>query len=271
MIKLFETKLFTSSKVIKLSYLICALLFSTISGCYRPLGDSGNEYTINPSAGTSVFPKHILGTSVQNRPIELYEFGTGTDVIFLIGSIHGDETAGTGMLWKLMDLFIGNPELLNGRKVLIMPVANPDGKAVYKRYNANGVDINRNFSTLNRINKQKYGLTALSEPESRAIARIIQQYQPDRIVSIHRPFACIDYDGPGEALAKRMAEYCNLPVKPLGTMPGSLGSYAGLQLKIPTITVELPKRADRLTSQNLLDIYGKMILAAVMYPDNIEN
>ena len=271
MFKVFETKLFTSPKVIKFSYFVCAFLFLSISGCYRPLDGSGDEFTINPSAGTLLSPKQIFGKSVQNRPIELYELGTGRDVIFLIGSIHGDETAGKGILWKLMDLFIENPKLLNGRKVLIMPVANPDGKAKYTRNNANDVDINRNFSTVNRINQHEYGLTALSEPESQAIDRIIQQYKPDRIVSIHQPFTCIDYDGPGEALAKHMAKYCNLPIKRLGAMPGSLGSYAGLRLKIPTITVELPERADRLSSRNLWDIYGKMILAAVIYPDNIEN
>jgi len=98
-------------------------------------------------------------------------------------------------------------------------------------------------------------------------AGLIEIYAPDRIVSIHQPLSCIDYDGPGIALARRMAEHCDLPIKKLGARPGSLGSYAGLTLGIPIITLELPRSADALDEQSLWDKYGAALVAAVAYPE----
>jgi protein MpaA len=122
----------------------------------------------------------------------------------------------------------------------------------------------------NRQNRKQYGFSALSEPETRTIERLISQYAPDRIVSIHQPFACIDYDGPAKELAKRMAEYSDLPVKKLGPMTGSLGSYAGLSLGIPIVTLELLSNDENLNQHQLWQRYGKMLLAAITYPQRHE-
>ena len=157
-------------------------------------------------------------------------------------------------------------ELLKGRKVLLLPVANPDGIARNNRYNARDIDLNRNFPASNRINSYRFGYSALSEPEARAIALLIRQYAPDRIVSIHQPLACIDYDGPSQALADRMAEYCSLPLKKVGAKPGSLGSYAGITLGIPIITLELPRAADKFNQEQLWQQYGPALAAVITYP-----
>ncbi len=68
-------------------------------------------------------------------------------------------------------------------------------------------------------------------------------------------------------LAERMAEFSDLPVKKVGAQPGSLGSYAGLTLGIPIITLELRGEDSRLNGQLLWQRYGKMLIAAVVYPD----
>jgi protein MpaA len=129
------------------------------------------------------------------------------------------------------------------------------------------VDLNRNFEAANRVDNSTNGFRALSEPESRASKAVIEQYRPNRIVSIHQPLDCIDYDGPGRALATRMAQYCPLPVKKLGGRPGSLGSYAGDGLGIPTITFEMPAGATKLSEAALWQQYGRALLAAIQYPD----
>ena len=59
------------------------------------------------------------------------------------------------------------------------------------------------------------------------------------------PMDCVDYDGPASGLANRMSTRCGLPVKKLGARPGSLGSYAGVDRRIATVTVELPGDASR--------------------------
>ena len=73
-----------------------------------------------------------------------------------------------------------------------MPVANPDGLERSDRLNRHGVDLNRNFAADNRLDSHRFGLTPLSEPESRAIAAVIETHQPQLIVSIHQPLECID-------------------------------------------------------------------------------
>lgn len=65
----------------------------------------------------------------------------------------------------------------------------------------------------------------------------IADFQPDVIISIHAPYNLLDYDGPPTA-PDRIGK---LVLYRLGVFPGSLGSYAGLDLKVPVITVELPQ------------------------------
>ncbi|MFA5554852.1 MAG: hypothetical protein WDA68_09905, partial [Phycisphaerae bacterium] len=132
------------------------------------------------------------------------------------------------------------------------------------RHNANGIDLNRNFPTQNRIDNAVFGFSALSEPESVIIQSLISRYKPNRIISIHQPYDCIDYDGPGEHLANVMAAKCPLPVRKLGAAPGSLGSYAGLELGIAIITMELPD-SNVLCCRRIWDDYSPALIAAVKY------
>jgi len=196
--------------------------------------------------------------------------GQGQDVAFILATIHGDEPAGTPLVRRLAEYLQQRPNLLRGRNVVLLPVANPDGMAMGTRSNARGVDLNRNFRTANRVNSPQFGLRALSESEAQAIDKVIRQHAPDRIVSIHQPLTCIDYDGPAAALAGRMAQYCDLPVRKLGARPGSLGSYAGLTLAIPIITFELPRNASRLGQHTLWQQYGTALIAAIVYPNRVE-
>jgi len=223
-----------------------------------------------PQAGiAAAVRQETIGRSVENRPLEIIILGQGDNVTLVMAGIHGNETAGIPLVRKLADYLRGQPELLRWRRVVILAAANPDGIARKTRVNSRGIDLNRNFPAGNRINNRQYGSRGLSEPESRAIDQILQKYLPQRIVSIHQPLQCIDYDGPGGPLAYQMAQYCTLPVRKLGAHPGSLGAYAGETLGIPIITVELPGGAEKLPNQVLWDRYGKMLLAAIVYPERV--
>lgn len=213
----------------------------------------------------------IAGYSVKGRPIDYYEFGSGSDAVFLLAGIHGNEPAGIPIAQRLITYLQENTAILDDRKIIIMPIANPDGFISDQRYNANGVDLNRNFEAANRINNKTNGPKGLSEPESRAIKKIIKKYNPNRIISLHEPLDCIDYDGPGKSISWRMGLYCDLEVKKLGSRPGSLGSYAGNTLGIPIITVEFTPTDKNLSDEQLWNKYGKMTLAAVMYPETIRS
>jgi protein MpaA len=218
----------------------------------------------------AVMPRfRVLGHSVQGRPITARVLGDGPDTTLFIATIHGNEAVGTPLMGVLADHLADHPELLQSRRVVIMAVANPDGMALRTRGNVRGVDLNRNFQARNRVNNATNGLGALSEPESKAIHAAIEQFNPDRIISLHQPLNCIDYDGPAKALAIRMATYCPLPVKKLGARPGSLGSYTGEELGIPTITMEFPAAASRLAKEALWGQYGQAVLSAVTYDQRI--
>lgn len=75
-------------------------------------------------------------------------------------SIHGDETTGYVLLLRLIDYLLSNygtlsniTEMVDNMEIWINPLANPDGSyaggnnSIFgaTRYNANGVDMNRNY------------------------------------------------------------------------------------------------------------------------------
>lgn len=255
------------SLILTLCTLLCLL---ALAGCYQPEHPPQIvSAPRRPPAALPVVQRQSVGRSVENRPIESIVLGQGRDVTLILATIHGNEPAGTPLAERLAEYLQEHPTLLQGRKVVILPAANPDGMAHNSRFNARGVDLNRNFRTANRQNNPRHGNIPLSEPEARVIHQIIRQHLPDQIVSIHQPLTCIDYDGPALSLARRMAEYCDLPIRKLGAKPGSLGSYAGLTLRIPIITLELPQNAHQLSQDTLWQQYGNALLAAVVYPEHL--
>lgn len=243
---------------------VIVLTLSTLAGCQDP------KDRIRPGQthGGLEPARSVIGTSVEGRPIECEVFGDGRDTILILATIHGNEPAGTPILHELSAHLSQHPELIEGRRIVLVPEANPDGYAKNLRHNVRGVDLNRNFPAGNYQSVGRHGDNPLSEPESQAIYRLIREYSPSRIVSIHQPTtlpACIDYDGPAQGLASAMAQHTDLPLKKLGSRPGSLGSYAGITLGIPIITLEIPRTHDDRDGPTLWRRYGKMMLAAIEY------
>lgn len=196
--------------------------------------------------------REVLGASVQGRPIEIEHFGQGTPVLIL-GGIHGDEVTSVDLTRNLIILLRARPDLAAGKQVSIIEVANPDGYAKKTRTNSRGIDCNRNFPARNfkpgGAVGYRGGAAAASEPETRAILTAIAQIQPRLIISIHsirNGRQCNNYDGPAEDIAKLMSAQNNYPATPtIGyPTPGSLGSYAGIDLQIPMVTLELPREQD---------------------------
>ncbi|MBL7134505.1 MAG: murein peptide amidase A [Phycisphaerae bacterium] len=202
-------------------------------------------------------------TSVKGRPIRSWVYGKGERTVLILGGIHGDEPASPTLCEALRDHLAEHPDIVDGRRVVVVPSLNPDGLAAGTRVNARKVDLNRNFDTANRKARRRYGAKPLSEPESRFIADLIEQYAPAAIIAVHQPLVCVDYDGPAEELAAAMSRACGLPVKKLGASSGSLGSYAGVDLNIPIVTLELPQRVSRWGKAALWKHYGGAMIEAV--------
>ena len=205
----------------------------------------------------------VEASSIAGEGIPVIEIGRG-DTILLLATIHGDESGGTPLLEELLRrLESGDVRVPPDRALVVVPVVNPDGLARRRRTNANGVDLNRNFPARDFHPGRRTGPHALSEPESRLVAELIREREPRLILSFHEPLGCIDYDGPARALARDLADVSPLPVERLGTRPGSLGSWAGADLGIPTVTVELPRGSGRLGRDALWERYGALVERAL--------
>ena len=189
-----------------------------------------------------------LGTSVRGAPITMHVFGNGPDATLVFAAIHGDEPAAGFVGRKLLEHLEDHPELAIGRTVALIPVANPDGLVTGTRTNANGVDCNRNFPASNWRHRRGYprsnpGTRPASEPETLAVMKAVEQVKPAKILSIHSGLLCNNFDGPAEHLAKLLAEHNGYPVvASVGyPTPGSFGSWAGHDLGLPVVTLELPR------------------------------
>jgi protein MpaA len=161
----------------------------------------------------------------------------------LFGAIHGDEPLGVYCLVRLANELVERPP---GRDTWIIPALNPDGLAAGTKNNANDVDLNRNFAASNWSDEFKAGYNAgakpESEPETQVLVTLIERVQATRLIALHSPFHCIDWDGTGEALAREMSERNQYPVwDEIGyPTPGSFGSKYGVDQGLEVITLEIP-------------------------------
>ncbi len=231
----------------------------------RSTDQPGVESLIEPRDGRP----GVAGHSVEGRPIEYEVVGGGSRVVLVLGGIHGSEPAGVPLVRRLAAELRADPDRIAGATVVLVAAANPDGLERGQRTNVRDVDLNRNFPASNFRQRVRHGIDGEPEPETRALLRLLERYRPQRLISIHQPLNCIDYDGPGgRELAAYLATFTDLPVRRLGSRPGSLGSYAGIDLGVPVITVELPRRGiERLSDDELWERYGPMMLASVDHPD----
>lgn len=161
-----------------------------------------------------------IGQSVQGRDITAYTFQKtnpsrpATKHLLFVGGIHGGyEWNSTVLAWRLIDHLQANPEMLpSSMKISVIPAANPDGIFAVtgttgkisktdipanadpggpERFNASGVDLNRNFACnwepTSRWRGQQVdaGSRPFSEPETRAIRDFVQNHKLDGAVFFH--------------------------------------------------------------------------------------
>lgn len=149
-----------------------------------------------------------IGTSLQGRPIWAFHVqNPGQPVrrkVLVFAGLHAMEWVGTEVAVDLL-LMLASGAHPDGVQVTIVPLANPDGrakveadlaeqKARYRRGNAKGVDLNRDFA----VNREPrafwrrlipgYYRTSpapLSQPETRALDRLAERERYHRAASLH--------------------------------------------------------------------------------------
>lgn len=110
---------------------------------------------------------------------------------FLVqGGLHGDEVMTTAFVKWLARRYARGESLLNSFphdevEIDFLPSANPDGGVHEVRYNARGVNLNRNFGVLWGFSRENPGLSKFSEPETRAIQRLFKERAYLAAVDVH--------------------------------------------------------------------------------------
>jgi len=156
----------------------------------------------------------VIGRSVGGRPIEAYTYGDGATHLLFVGGIHGGYEWNSVLLsYQFIDYLEEQPTVVfEDLTVSVIPSANPDG--VFEvigtegrfavadvpiekgavgtgRFNAHGVDLNRNFDckwqteSMWRGNVVSAGSAAFSEPEARAIRDFVLEHNPAIVVFWH--------------------------------------------------------------------------------------
>ena len=156
----------------------------------------------------------VVGTSVEGRFIDAYTYGTGARRFLFVGGVHGGyEWNSTLLAYRFMDYLASQPgTIASGTAIMVIPSANPDG--LYKvvgttgrfaaanvtasaavqaegRFNANEVDLNRNFNckwqprATWRSAEVSAGQAPFSEPEARAIRTVVLAWRPTMVVFWH--------------------------------------------------------------------------------------
>ena len=191
--------------------------------------------------------------------------------ILVIGGTHADELTSVSTVFKwISTLNKHHSGLFHWH---IAPLMNPDGlfKKSATRTNENGVDLNRNmpsddwydhallyWETKGGKNPRKFpGNEPSSEPETQWLIDEINDFKPDAIISVHAPYGIVDFDSLLLKTAPRSLGKLHLNF--LGTYPGSLGNYAGINLNIPVITVELPHAWEMPSDSEIAKIWQDIV------------
>ncbi|MDX6692281.1 MAG: murein peptide amidase [Solirubrobacteraceae bacterium] len=172
--------------------------------------------------------------------------------VLVVGCLHGDEQAGEAVTRALRT---ATPPA--GSAIWLLDEANPDGCAAHTRDNARGVDLNRNAPWHWRRLPRPGGGTpysgprALSEPESRAIRRLVRRLRPDVTIWYHQHARLVDDSGGSRAIERRYAQLVGLPFRRFGTgLPGRITGWQNARFQGTTaFVVELaaaPLRASQI-------------------------
>ena len=123
-----------------------------------------------------------IGKSVQGRALEVVRFSLPHKVktaprlkVMVIGTQHGaaEPAGGEALLVIARDLALGDLRpLLEDLDILLLPNANPDGRDLRRRSNANQININTDF-------------VLVTQPETRLLKEAIARYRPDTLLDSH--------------------------------------------------------------------------------------
>lgn len=255
-----------------------------------PTEDESTEVIVTEPEEEDTPQHQILGQSVEGRDIEVFHFGSGETRVLLVGGVHGGyEWNSIILAYQMIDYFEANPEAIpETLSVDIIPNLNPDGLYIATglegrftsaditdysmhttgagRFNANNVDLNRNFGcnwepeSSWRGQQVSAGTAPFSEPEAAVLRDFVFETNPVAAAFWHSQannvYASECDDGPLPLTLEIMnayaqaANYGAVPVFDAYPITGDMEGWLASQ-GIAAITVELQTRTDSEWERNL--------------------
>ncbi|HYH99169.1 M14 family metallopeptidase [Hyalangium sp.] len=185
-----------------------------------------------------LFRVEEVGRSVEERAIHHVEVGQGPRHVLFWSQMHGDEPTATTALFELFEYLRRYRQEARVEQVLaaltlhVVPLLNPDGAERFQRFNAQGIDINRDA-------------LMLQTPEGRTLKALRDRLQPSLGFNLHNQdwrtavgrtgkpasisllapaFDEARSDNPGRLLCKKVCAVIRDALDPL--VPGQLGRYS---------------------------------------------
>jgi protein MpaA len=176
----------------------------SLAGLDRPWED--------PRVPLAAPPPVVFGHSVAGHALVAARIGdpAAPRKMLVVGSIHGEEPAGTAVVRALR-----RRRPPPGVELWLVRTVNPDGLRAGRRSNDHGVDLNRNFARGWRAaSGATSGPRPFSEPESRAVRRLVLRVRPAVTVWLHQPWGQVLAPCSGPApLEARYARLARLPLR----------------------------------------------------------
>ncbi len=128
-----------------------------------------------------------LGRSVEQRPVYLFKIGQGERKVLAWSQMHGDEPTATAAIFDLLAVLDAQQQAQADKDkdqdnsltdwqqqitLYLIPMLNPDGAARNSRYNALGIDVNRDA-------------VALQTPEGQMLMQAAKQIKPHYGFNLH--------------------------------------------------------------------------------------
>ncbi len=126
----------------------------------------------------AVLEREEIGRSAEGRPLYAVRCGEGPLRVLLWSQMHGDEPTHTMGLADLLHYLAREPDDARARRILealtlvAVPMLNPDGAERFRRFNAQGIDMNTDAR-------------AWVTPELRSLRALYERFRPDFAFNLH--------------------------------------------------------------------------------------
>jgi N-acetylmuramoyl-L-alanine amidase len=189
----------------------------------------------------------VVAHSAQGRAITVSHRGDAAAPVrvLVVGSIHGNETAGHAVIARLR-----RAPVPAGVQLWLVRSVNPDGVAHHTRQNARGVDLNRNFPFRWRGTGRPFdtyypGASPSSEPETDALRALVKRVDPGITLYYHQHLRLVNLSqGADPALVRDYARRVGLPARTLPYYHGTASSWQNHAFPgTSAFVVELPAGA----------------------------